>query len=190
MHLSLHGTTTLFLLNVLVLLSLVPHPVASLPIMAFKRGAYRNTQASIPSYMNDQEHFDIVFTFAWLCALFGTWWWAVNRSSVSRRVARINWLALAPSTSIPRVLSFCVDTYRSVATLFTLGVNDVPGARTYLEASGGLSRPMASANRGPSAQGRPQRARVQVGNYSAPRGRATRVLGIGRDTRTRSTSPV
>jgi len=190
MRSSLRGTTTLFLLNVLVLLSLVPHPVASLPIMAFKLAADRNTHVSIPSYMNDQEHFDTIFTFAWLCALFGTWMWAVNRASVSRRVARINWLALAPSTSIPRVLSFCVDTYRSVVTLFTLGVNDVPAARTYLEAGGGLSRPMASANRGSSTQPRPQRARVQIGNSPAPRGRASRALGIGRDTRTRSTSPV
>ncbi|KAH9960141.1 hypothetical protein BC827DRAFT_416166 [Russula dissimulans] len=63
MRLSLHSTTTLFLLNVLVVLSLLPRPVASLPIMAFKLGAGRNTHISTPSHMNDQEHFDTVLTF-------------------------------------------------------------------------------------------------------------------------------
>jgi len=186
MHPSLRSTATIFLLNSLVILSLISQSASARPIMAFKHGADRSTHVSIPSYMKDQENFDNIFMPAWLLALFGIWAWVANRMSVSRLVGRIHsGLVLAPSTSIERVLSFIPDTYRWVVTVFTLGVNDAPSGPTYLQAIGGLSRPMVSAN-DPSAQR--QRARVPVESLSA-RGPASRVSGMGRETSTQSISP-
>jgi len=185
MHPSLRSTATIFLLNSLVILSLIPQSASSRPIMVFKHGADRSTHVSTPSYMKDQEKFDNIFLVAWLLALFGVWAWVANRITVSRLVGRIHWLVLAPSTSIQRVLSFIPDTYNWVATVFTFGVNDAPRGPAYLQAIGGLSRPMAFVI-APLTQ--PQRARFPVESLSA-RGYISRVLGRGRET-ARSTSPV
>jgi len=133
--------------------------------MAFKHGADRSTHVSIPSYMKDQENFDNIFVFAWLLALFVAWVWISNGMSVSRLVSRIHSvLVLAPSTLIQQVLSFIPYTYNWVATVFTFGVNDAPDGPAYLQAIGGLSRPIVSAN-APSTQH--QRARFHVDNLSA-----------------------
>jgi len=157
MQSSLRSTTTLFLINILLFLFLVPRPVSSFPIMALKRCA---DHASGLFHMHDEFIFDIAFAFAPLLALLFTWVCVASRMIVSRFISRINLPVLSPSTSIPRVLPFSLGTLLHATTAAISGVNS---GRTSTRSTGGFSLPVSSVDRS-------QRARVV--RSSATRGSA------------------
>jgi len=170
MQSSLRNTMTLFVINIILTLFLIPRPVSSSPIVALKRSADWGSRASVSSSMHDELLFNIAFAFAPLLALLCIWVCVVNRMTVSRFVSRINLLVLAANISIPQVLPFRFGIFLRTATAAIFGAN---GGRTSGRPTGGLSRPIASV---PLPQ--PQRARFVTSSGGASH-TAERNLRVG-----------
>jgi len=168
MQSSLRSTATLFLINALIFLFLVPRPVPSFPMVALKRCANRRSHASGPSHMHDELVFDIAFAFAPLLAFLCIWVCVARRVTVSRFVTRINLLLLSPSTSISQVLPFRLGAFLQTATAAISGAN---GGRTSTRPGGGFSPPISSV---PLAQ--PQRAGFVRSSATPNQGGASRTV--------------
>jgi len=160
MQSSLRSTATLFVINIITTLFLIPRPVSSFPVVALKCSADWGSRACGPSRVNGELIFDLAFAFALLVALLCTWLWVARRTAVAFPVSRTNFLA--PSISTQRLPSFRFGTFLRMVTLSTFGVGD--GGRATTRPQGGLSPPISSVS-----LVRPQNLRVRFVSSSATR---------------------
>jgi len=129
-----------------LILTYLPMPVSSLPIVIFQD---RNIHASNSSYVDDKLVFDVSFTFALLIALLITYVWITARMNVDLFISWVNRMLAASIALVEQVVDqlshFRFDTIFRIAASILVDANEA--RRDYTRPMGGLANPTSTTAR-------------------------------------------